>query len=151
MAETKNGGTIHSCASDDGRGTVLSESLMVPSCYVMSKSCMVEDPVVTGMSGPCGEVSVVTLSALWSDTPLCECGVSSGVKSYSEGGAFGVAEDVGRFEGMSTTACDSPHNMFVCPKPTKCDSVEVMVTVGSAGYSVSLYLEALPKSTKDGM
>ncbi len=86
IAETNNGGTLHTCTIDNGRGTENSDALPVPPCYVISKTKVDNDPNLTLISGPCGEVPVVALLALRAETSIRHENNVTGIYHATEGG-----------------------------------------------------------------
>lgn len=68
----------------------------------------------------------------------------------TEGGEEALCELGVRVAGIITWAKDSPHNMFVCTKPSKKDLLEGIPALDIAIYAVSSYLEASAKPTCEG-
>lgn len=91
-ASAENGGSKCTEACDDGGGTLFDESLSVSVCYVISKTVMSEDSEVAVSTGPCGEVSLSTVLAVWSESVLCVFGVVYGYCASVANGETGTAE-----------------------------------------------------------
>lgn len=124
MSETKNGGIIHTCTMDDGSGTLCDDACKAPTLYVILKTVKSDDSNLTGISGPRGEVTVLTVVAVRAETSIKICEDETGICHETRGGEEKDSLLVGRLVGIMTAACDTPHNAFVRTKPSKKDAME---------------------------